>query len=67
MLISVRLLRRYAIIIYALGLVHEKVGVWIKAVPKSKFPSRASAEERLNRSKSKQAFLIDSDAELVMS
>ena len=27
MLISVRLLRRYVIIIYALGLVHEKVGV----------------------------------------
>ena len=27
MLISVRLLRQYVVIIYALGLVHEKVGV----------------------------------------
>ena len=29
-------------------------------------PGRASAEERLRRSKLKQAFLIDSDVELVM-
>ena len=45
MLISVKLLTKYAIIIYALGSVHEKFGVWIKAVPKSlvdpkaKFPA----------------------------
>ena len=31
MLISVKLLSKYVIIIYAL---HEKFGVWIKAVPK---------------------------------
>ena len=35
MLISVKLLTKYVIIIYALGSVHEKFGVWIKAVPKS--------------------------------
>ena len=35
MLISVKLLAKYVIIIYALGSVHEKVGVWVKAVPKS--------------------------------
>ena len=35
MLISVKLLTKYVIIIYALGLVHEKFGVRIKAVPKS--------------------------------
>ena len=33
MLISVKLLAKYAIIIYTLG--HEKFGIWIKAVPKS--------------------------------
>ena len=35
MFISVKLLRKYVIIIYALDLVHEKFGIWIKAVPKS--------------------------------
>ena len=35
MLISVKLLTNYVIIIYTLGSVHEKFGVWIKAVPKS--------------------------------
>ena len=35
MLICVKLLAKYVIIIYALGSVHEKFGVWIKAVPKS--------------------------------
>ena len=43
MLISVKLLTKYVIIIYALGSVHEKIGVWIKAVekiaPKAKFPA----------------------------
>ena len=37
-LISVKLLTKSVIIIYALlGSVNEKCGVWIKAVPKSKF------------------------------
>ena len=35
MSISIKLLRKYVIIIYALGSVHEKFGIWIKAVPKS--------------------------------
>ena len=35
MLILVKLLAKYAIIIYALGSVHEKFGVWIKPVPKT--------------------------------
>ena len=35
MLISVKLLSKYVITIYGLGSVHEKLGVWIKAVPKS--------------------------------
>ena len=39
MLISVKLLAKYFIIIYALGSVHEKFGVRIKAVPQSKFPA----------------------------
>ena len=30
---------KYVIIIYALGLAYEKFGVWIKAVPKPKFPA----------------------------
>ena len=36
MLILAKMLAKYLIIIiYALGSVHEKFGVWIKAVPKS--------------------------------
>ena len=35
LVISVKLLTKSVIIIYALGSVHEKFGVWIKAVPKS--------------------------------
>ena len=35
MLILVKLLTKYVMIIYALASVHEKFGVWIKAVPKS--------------------------------
>ena len=55
--------------IYALRSPHEKFGVWIKDVPKSiqgEIPVRARRKERLRRSKLKQAFLIDSDAELYM-
>ena len=35
MLISVKLLTKYAVVIYALGSVHEKFGIWIKAILKS--------------------------------
>ena len=35
MLISVKLLTKYVMKIYALGSVHETFGVWIRAVPKS--------------------------------
>ena len=71
MLISVKLLTKTVIIIYALGLVHEKFGVWIKkpyqSRSKREIPGRARREERLSRSKLKQAFLIDSDDELFMN
>ena len=70
MLISVKLRTKYVVIIYALGSVHEKFGVWIKALPNSRskgeIPGRARRKERLSRSKLKQAFLTDSDAELFM-
>ena len=43
MVISVKLLTKYVIIIYALGSIHEKFDVRMKAVPKSrpkaKFPA----------------------------
>ena len=35
MLISVKLLKKYVIIIYALGSVHERLAVGNKAVPKA--------------------------------
>ena len=68
MLIFVKLLAKYIVIIYALGSVHKKFGVWIKAVPlkvppKVKFPAGL---ERLSRFKLKQAFLIISDAGFFM-
>ena len=69
MLISVKLLTKDVIIIYALGSVHEKFGIWIKAIPKSLQrwnPGRARWKEWLSHSKLKQAFPIDSDAELFM-
>ena len=57
--------------IYALGSVRETLaGVWIKAIPsrsKGEIPGWVSGKERLSRSKLKQAFLIDSDAELFMN
>ena len=64
MLISVKLPTKYDVmIIYALGLVHGTLaGVW------GEIPAGwASGKERLSRSKLKQAFLIDSDAELFMN
>ena len=39
MLILAKMIAKYFIIIDALGSVHEKFGVWIKAVPKP-FPGR---------------------------
>ena len=39
MLISVKLLTKYVVIIYALCSVHEKFGVSIKVAPKAKFPA----------------------------
>ena len=71
MLIWDKLLTKNAIIIYSIGTLHEKYGVWIKAVPKidpkSKFPAGlGKGEEWLSRSKVKKAFLIDSDAELFL-
>ena len=66
MLISVKLLTEYVIITYAT----EQFGVCIKAFPrrsKGEIPDRASRQnERMSRSKLKQAFLIDPDAELFM-
>ena len=65
----VKLLTKYVIIINALGSVHEKFGVWIKAVPslsKGEIPGRARRKERRSRSKLKLALLIDSDAEIFM-
>ena len=37
-----------------------------KLAPKAKFPAGLGEKERLSRSKLKQTFLIDSDAELFM-
>ena len=58
MLISVKLLTKYIIIIYALGLAHEKFCVWIEAIPKAKFSAEPFQIET--------AFLIDSDTKLFM-
>ena len=69
MLISVKLLTKYVIIIYALGSAHEKFGVWIKAVPKSlqRQNSRPGKAKRTAEPfQIETGFLIDSDAELFM-
>ena len=55
--------------IHVLGSVHEKFGVWIKPFQsrsRGEIPGRAKQKQRLSRSKLKQAFLIDSVAELFM-
>ena len=72
--ISVKLLTKYIIIIYALGLVHEKFGVRIKATAKllqscskGEIPGRARLKEWLGHSKLRQAFLIDSDDNFFMN
>ena len=69
MLISIKLITEYFIIIYALGSVHESSASESKPFQsrsKGEIPGRARRKERLSRSKLKQAFLIDSDAELFM-
>ena len=62
-------LQKYVIIIYALGSVMKSSASESKAFQsrsKGEIPGRARRKERLSRSKLKQAFLIDSDAELFM-
>ena len=70
MFVSVKLLTKYVIIIYVLGLVHESSASESKLFQsrsKGEIPSQARRKEQLSRSKFKQAFLIDSDAELFMN
>ena len=67
MLISVKLPRKYVIIIYAFGSVNEcsaSESKLFQSRSKGVIPGWASRKERLSRSKLKQAFLIDSDVEL---
>ena len=69
MLISVKLLTEYVIIIYTLGWYMKSSASESKPFQsrsKGEIPGRARRKERLSRSKLKQAFLIDSDAELFM-
>ena len=69
--ISVKLITRYVIIIYALGseyAVKSWASEWkpFQSRFKGEIPCRASRKERLSPSKLKHAFLTDSDAELFM-
>ena len=69
MLIWVKPLTKYVIRIYALGSVQKSSASESKAFQsrfKGEIPGRARRKERLSRSKLKQAFLIDSDAEVFM-
>ena len=72
MLISVKLLTKYVIIIYALDSVHAYTkssaseSKPFQSRSKGEISGRARRKERLSRSKLKEAFLIDSDAELFM-
>ena len=67
MLISVKVLTKYIIIVYAFGSVDEKLGVSDSKAFQSpsicEISGRAWRKKRLSRSKLKQALLIDSDAE----
>ena len=70
MIISVKRLTKYVIIIYALGSEYESLASKLKPF-QSRFKVETPGwdrrrEERLSRSILKQAFLIDSDAELFM-
>ena len=67
MRISVKLLTKYVIMIYPLPAVHESSASESKpsqSRSKVEMSGRARRKERLSCSKLKQAFLIDSDAEL---
>ena len=64
MLISVKLLTKYVIIFYALCSASESKPFQSRS--KGEIPGKAMRIERLSRSKLKQAFLVDSDAELFM-
>ena len=69
MLIFVKLLTKYVVIIYALVSVHENSVSESKpfqSCSKGEIHGRAKRKERLSRSKLKQAFLVDSDAERFM-
>ena len=70
MLISVELLSKYVIIIYALGYGHEKLAASeskpFQSRSTAEMPGRARRKERLSLYKLKQAFLIDSNAELFL-
>ena len=66
MLISVKLPTKHVIIIYALSSVHECSASESKPFQsrsKGEIPGRARRKERMSRSKLKQAFLTDPDAE----
>ena len=69
MLILVKLFAKY-VIIYALGSRYIKRSASeskpFQSRSKGEIPGRARRKERLGRSKLKQAFLVDSDAELFM-
>ena len=68
MLISVKLLTKYVIIIYAFGSVLKGLASESKPFQsrsKGEIPSRARRKQRLSRSKLKLVFLIDSDADLI--
>ena len=67
MLIWVKPLTKYVIRIYALGSVQKSSASESEAFQsrsKGEIPGRAKRKEGLSRSKLKQAFLFDSDAEL---
>ena len=57
---------KYVIIIYALGSAHEKFRRLNQSRSKAEIPGWARREERLSRSKLKQPFSTDSDADLFM-
>ena len=46
MFILVKLFTKYIIITFAFDSVHEKFGICIKAVPKSKFPAGLGGKNR---------------------
>ena len=49
-----------------LGSAHEKFGVWIKVVPKAKFPAEPGGKNGCSVPNSNSLFLTDSHAEIYM-